>query len=379
MKKMTVSLRAAIAMLALLVTMSAAYYHSAKGEPAQTNYLNAVIDRGTVELTITATGTINPVGLVNIGSQVSGTVAELRADFNDHVHKGQVLLRLSPTIFNAQVRQGEAALAGARASERLVQGVVDRNTHMQEQGYLAAPMLDQSRRELNVTSANVLIAQAQLDRAQADLDNSVIRSPIDGIIINRTIELGQTVAASFATPNLFQIARNQVDMQIDTNVSEADVAALKAGQKAYFSVDAYPDREFTARMRQFRLAPTVTQNMVTYNVVLDVDNKDEILKPGMTAQVRLVVAERHDVLRVPTAALRVRLDADAKASQANRAKHGTANYHVYRLDQANHPQRVQVEVGLSNTRYTEVIEGALHKHDRVVTRTVLATDQAHAQ
>ena len=231
----------------------------------------------------------------------------------------------------------------------------------------------------------------------------MIRSPIDGVIIKRTIDLGQTVAASFTTPNLFQIAQDLTKMQIDTSVSEADVGQLRDGLPARFVVDAYPDREFHATMRQFRLAPNVVQNVVTYNVVLDVDNGDELLKPGMTAQVRLVVANRPDVLRIPTTALRFRLSEEEQAAEKKRTEEknkgagkdvrqvaakpapaATANddvafrsaserarmFKIYKLDAMNQPQPVDIHAGLSNFRYTEVLSGALQPGDRVVTRAL---------
>jgi HlyD family secretion protein len=353
---------------------------------------------GAINQTVTATGTINPVALVNVGSQVSGTVVELNADFNDRVSKGQVLLKLDPTIFNAQIRQFEASRASAMANLKLAEANYQRNQQLVTQSFVSSTALDQSRREMDVARANVQLAQAQLDRARADLNNSVIRSPIDGVIIKRTIDLGQTVAASFNTPNLFQIARDLTKMQIDTSVSEADVGALKDGLPARFVVDAYPDREFHATMRQFRLAANVVQNVVTYNVVLDVDNKDEMLKPGMTAQVRLVVANRPNVLRIPTTALRFQLpeEEQEKLRKQEQEKAGkvkqvaqkpaapnqdddlafrTANetarqYKVYRLDAKNQPQPVDIRVGLSNFRYTEVVSGGLKTGDQVVTRTL---------
>lgn len=359
-------------------------------------YRSSVVDRGAINQTVTATGTINPVALINVGSQVSGTVAELYADFNDRVKKGQVLLKLDPTIFNAQVGQAEANIASARASLRLTQATFQRNEQLVAQNFVSSLALDQSRREMDVAAANLKLAQAQLDRARADLNNSVIRSPIDGVIIKRTIDLGQTVAASFTTPNLFQIANDLTKMQIDTSVSEADVGLLKDGLPARFVVDAYPDREFHATMRQFRLAPNVVQNVVTYNVVLDVDNSDELLKPGMTAQVRLVVANRPDVLRIPTTALRFRLSEEeqeaekkreqgkqndvkqvaAKPAQADddvafRSASETARmFKIYKLDAMNQPQPVDIRAGLSNFRYTEVLAGDLKPGDRVVTRAL---------
>ena len=362
-------------------------------------YRSTVVDRGAINQTVTATGTINPVALINVGSQVSGTVAELNADFNDRVKKGQVLLKLEPTIFNAQVRQAEANIASARASLRLAQATFERNEQLVAQNFLSGLALDQSKREMQVAQANLTLAQAQHDRARADLNNSVIRSPIDGVVIKRTIDLGQTLAASFNTPNLFQIAQDLTKMQIDTSVSEADVGQLKDGLPARFVVDAYPDREFAATMRQFRLAPNVVQNVVTYNVVLDVDNVDELLKPGMTAQVRLVVANRPDVLRIPTTALRFRLSEEEQEAERKRnkdAKPGavaptpapvkdddvafrsasdtTRMFKIYKLDAMNRPQPVDIRAGLSNFRYTEVVSGDLKAGDRVVTRS-LATPE----
>ncbi|MFC0253068.1 efflux RND transporter periplasmic adaptor subunit [Massilia consociata] len=399
--------RLAIAAGVIAVAGGAAAWLVPKGEPKvpPSKYRTAPVDVGTINQTVTATGTINPVALVNVGSQVSGTVVELNADFNDRVSKGQVLLKLDPTIFNAQIRQAEASRASAVANLKLAEANYQRNQQLVTQSFVSSVALDQSRREMDVARANVQLAQAQLDRARADLNNSVIRSPIDGVIIKRTIDLSQTVAASFNTPNLFQIARDLTKMQIDTSVSEADVGALKDGLPARFVVDAYPDREFHATMRQFRLAANVVQNVVTYNVVLDVDNKDEMLKPGMTAQVRLVVDNRSNVLRIPTTALRFQLPEEeqeklrAQAKEQEKTRSGkdakstqvaykaappgqdddlafrTANetariYKVYRLDARNQPQPVDIKVGLSNFRYTEVLSGGLKAGDQVVTRAL---------
>jgi HlyD family secretion protein len=382
---------------ALLVVGAAAFAYAKRGNEAKTaplKYRASAVDTGSITHTVTATGTINPVALVNVGSQVSGTVVELHADFNDRVKKGQVLLKLEPTIFNAQVGQARASVASSQASLRLAQASFERNQQLVAQNFVSSLALDQSRRELDVANANRQLAEAQLERALANLNNSVIRSPIDGVIIKRTIDLGQTVAASFSTPNLFQIAQDLTKMQIDTSVSEADVGALKDGLPARFVVDAYPSREFNAAMRQFRLAPNVVQYVVTYNVVLNVDNKDELLKPGMTAQVRLVVDNRPKALRIPTAALRFRLseedqEKERKALAAKTAKEPASAaapldddlalqntgetarmFKVYKLDAKNQPQPVDIRIGLSNFRYTEVVSGDLKAGERVVTRSL---------
>ena len=390
-----------------LVGAAGAYYQYTQSKPKEEElkFRTALVDMGNITQTVTASGTLNPVALINVGSQVSGTVVELNADFNDRVKKGQVLLKLDPTIFNAQIKQSEASLASAEASKRLAQANMERNQKLVTQNYISGSALDQSKREVEVADANIKLARAQLDRVQADLNNSVIRSPIDGVIIKRTIDMGQTVAASFQTPNLFQIARDLTKMQIDTSVSEADVGALKNGLSARFVVDAYPDREFDATLRQFRLAATVLQNVVTYNVVLDVDNRDELLKPGMTAQVRLVVGNRQNVMRIPTAALRYKLS-DEEIAKEEKAKKGAAkkdptaaaasksatslvplpeaeddvafrsknettrSFKIYKLDAKNQAKAVDIKIGVSNFRYTEVVSGDVKASDQVVIRAI---------
>ncbi|MFZ6779352.1 efflux RND transporter periplasmic adaptor subunit [Undibacterium sp. Ji83W] len=400
--------RVFVAIALLLVAGAVAMYYQRENNKAkeeEPKYKTAVVDKGNITQTVTASGTLNPVALINVGSQVSGTVVELKADFNDRVKQGQVLLKLDPTIFNAQIKQSEASLASAEASRRLAQATLERNQKLVTQNYISGTAMDQAKREVEVADANIKLARAQLDRVKADLNNSVIRSPIDGVIIKRTIDMGQTVAASFQTPNLFQIARDLTKMQIDTSVSEADVGSLKDGLPARFVVDAYPDREFEARLRQFRLAANVQQNVVTYNVVLDVDNKDELLKPGMTAQVRLVVGSRENVVRIPTAALRYKPSEEEQAKEAKALKDKEKNasgsassaasasanlpapdvdddvafrtkkdltrtFKLYKLDDKNQAKTVDVKIGLSNFKYTEVISGDLKPGDKVITRAL---------
>jgi len=397
------------AVLAAVAGTAAFVLHKQDSKPKEEapRFKTAAVEKGNLSQTVTASGTLNPVALINVGSQVSGTVIELKADFNDRVKQGQILLKLDPTIFNAQIKQAEASLASAEASRRLAQATLERNQKLVAQNYISGIAMDQSRRELEVAEANIKVARAQLDNAQANLNNSVIRSPIDGVIIKRTIDMGQTVAASFQTPNLFQIARDLTKMQIDTSVSEADVGALRDGLPARFVVDAYPDREFEAKLRQFRLAANVQQNVVTYNVVLDVDNKDELLKPGMTAQVRLVVGAKQNVLRIPTAALRYKPSEEEQAREAKNLaaqasasanasagagaalpppepeddiafrskKEQTRSFKVYKLNDKKQSQAVDIKIGLSNFRYTEVLSGELKAGDQVITR---ALDKAGA-
>jgi len=379
-------------------------------------YKIAEVDRGSIVQFVTATGTLNPVGLVNVGTQVSGTVSEVNVDFNDRVKQGQILLKIDPTLLQAVIKQNAASLNAARAGLTLAESNYSRNTRLVDQGFVSATALEQLKQALDAARAQVQVNEAMLERARADMANSIIRSPIDGVIIKRTADLGQTVAASFQTPNLFVIARDLKKMQIDTNVSEADVGLLKDGQSVRFVVDAFPERDFEGKVRQFRLAANVTQNVVTYNVVIDVDNPEELLKPGLTAQVRIITANRPSALRVPTAALRYRpsdfevaMDAmkkkvlgakddkdskdekaaDAKKDEKNasddgtdelglRTKSGERLYRIYKIVEAKTPgqptqaEPVDVVIGVSNSKFTEVVKGPLQAGDKVVVRSLLA-------
>jgi HlyD family secretion protein len=368
-------------------------------------YRTAEVDRGSIVQFVTATGTLNPVGLVNIGTQVSGTISEVLVDFNSPVKKGQVLAKIDPTLIQASINQATASLGAARAQLTLAESTHNRNQKLVQQGFLSAATLDQSRQALDAAKAQIEVNQAQLDRAKADLANTIVRSPIDGIVIKRSADLGQTVAASFQTPNLFQIARDLKKMQIDTNVSEADVGQLKEGQAARFVVDAFPERDFEGKVRQFRLAANVQQNVVTYNVVIDVDNPDEALKPGLTAQVRIITSNKSDVLRVPTAALRYRpsefelamqdmqkrlkgggtekkkdekTEKEKAATEVDntdelglRTKTGERLYRVYKLEN-NEPKAVDVVIGVANSKFTEIVKGPLQLGDKVITRSLIA-------
>lgn len=385
-------------------------------------YKMADVDRGSIVQFVTATGTLNPVGLVNVGTQVSGTVSEVNVDFNDRVKQGQVLLKIDPTLLQAVIKQNAASLNAARAGLTLAESNYNRNTKLVDQGFISATALEQLKQALDAARAQVQVNEALLERARADMANSIIRSPIDGVIIKRTADLGQTVAASFQTPNLFVIARDLKKMQIDTNVSEADVGLLKDGQSVRFVVDAFPERDFEGKVRQFRLAANVIQNVVTYNVVIDVDNPDEVLKPGLTAQVRIITANRPSALRVPTAALRYRpsdfevaMDSmkkkmlgakdgkDSKDSKDGkedkskdagkdektasddgtdelglRTKSGERLYRIYKVVEAKTPgqpvqaEAVDVVIGVSNSKFTEIVKGPLQAGDKVVVRSLLA-------
>jgi HlyD family secretion protein len=322
---------------------------------------------GDVTQTVSANGTLNPVVLVNVGTQVSGTVMKLHVDFNDHVKAGQVLLELDPALLKAQVRLDEAGLSNARASLELAAANETRNKTLWAQDSVAKQALDAAVQARESAQAMVEQAAAQLAKDRTNLDYSVIRSPVSGVVVNRAVDLGQTVAASFQTPTLFQIAQDLSKMQIDSSFAEADVGRIKVGQSVQFTVDAFPDRIFNASVKQVRLNPTTQQNVVTYDVVVGVDNPDQILMPGMTAYVNVQIAERKAVLVVPNAALRFRPPeaaqsvAQRKAAPRTAVREGT----VYVLD-GREPRAIPVQTGISNGRVTEIVAGDLKPGDQVV-------------
>ncbi len=362
---------------------------------AEPKFKTASADIGNITHAVLASGTLQPVTSVSVGVQVSGTVLERSADFNDHVKAGQVLLKLDPASFHARIRQAQAQLNSARASAEMAKVNDERNVRLSKQGFLSAVARDQTKREVDVAVANVEVAQAQLDAAKTDLNNSIVRAPIDGIIIKRNIDVGQTVAASFQTPDLFQIAQDLKKMLIYTNVSEADVGLVKTGQEVRFGVDAYPGREFTGKVQQFRLNATNASGVVTYNIVISVDNNDETLKPGMTANTRIIIASKENVLRVPTAALRFKPEegdlpkpknpnakaasdkADPKDDGVSRRLGSAKVYRLYTVGKAEGEQNLAIQrdvtIGISNSKFTEVTSKDIKPGDEFIIGTLAAT------
>lgn len=324
-------------------------------------YRTAPIRFGDVTQTVSANGTLNPVTVVNVGTQVSGTVSKLDVDFNSRVKAGQVLLTLDPTLFKAQVLQSQAAVGTAEANLRLAEANERRDRLLFKQHYVSQAALDQTTASLQVAEAQLKQARAQLAHDEANLAYTVIRSPINGIIINRMVDVGQTVAASFQTPTLFQIGQNLKRMQIDATVDEADIASIGPGEKVLFTVDAYPNRQFVGKVTQVRLNPTIVQNVVTYDVVVGVDNADEKLLPGMTAYVNVIVSEHRHVLVVPNAALKVSLR-KGRATFPLAAKN---TGFIYVMTPSG-PRRIAVKLGLSDNSVTEISGSGIKAGERVV-------------
>ena len=358
-----------MAMLALLVVMAAAavWWWNGKGKPAEPQYRTATVDRGDIAAEVSANGTLNPVTLVNVGTQVSGTVKRIDADFNQQVKAGQVLAELDPALFRAALAQSTANLANAQAQLKLAEDNAARMLTLFKQEYVSQQELDQTLTARAQAAAQVRLARAQVTRDQTNLGFSIIRSPVDGTVINRQVDVGQTVAASFQTPTLFQIGKDLTQMQIDSTVSEADIGQIKVGQPVKFRVDAFPDTEYSGAVRQVRLNATTQQNVVTYNVVVNVANPDLALMPGMTANLRVLVETRPNVLRVPTTALRFRPQAGSVVESAGKMR-GSA---VYRLLDGK-PERVAVKTGISDKAFTQIVAGKLNPGDAVIVADLAA-------
>jgi HlyD family secretion protein len=309
---------------------------------------------------------------------VSGTVKALHADFNDHVKQGQILLELDPALLEAQVRQSEANVAGAEAALAYAIASEARQRTLLAQDSAAKQDYDQALQALRAARAQLMQNRAQHAKDKTNLAYATIRSPVSGVIVDRQVDVGQTVAASFQTPTLFRIAQDLRKMQIDSSFAEADIGNIKVGQPVRFNVDAFANRNFEGSVRQVRLNPTVQQNVVTYDVVVAVDNPEQILMPGMTAYVNIVVASRKDVLLVPNAALRFKPPASASiaaapnaATERKPARRDAARAVVH-VPEGRQLKPIAIETGISDTRHTEVTAGDLKAGDRVVVEDLRA-------
>jgi HlyD family secretion protein len=393
-------LRAGIVLaLAALAWGGWTWWREASVPPLESRYLFEAVTAGDITQTVTANGTVNPVGLVNVGTQVSGTVKRLHVDFNDKVLAGQVLLELDPTTTQAAVEQSSGELASAEAALRLARSEEARMQELFGQEYVSRQDLDKSIQVREAAEALVRTARGKLMRDRANLGYTVIRSPVAGVVVSREVDIGQTVAASFQTPTLFKIARDLSRMQIDSNVAEADIGKVRVGQTVRFSVDAFQDRRFEGRVQQIRLAPITQQNVVTYNVVVEVSNPDLALMPGMTAYLSIVTELAENALLVPNAALRFRPAEAANAAgtsstgQARAANGGNAGAgrraagagrgepaaaaRVYVIRDGE-LVAVPLEVGISDGRRTVIRSGALKAGDQVVVEDVSPAPKAPA-
>jgi HlyD family secretion protein len=367
-------------------------------------YLTVPVSEGNIRQVVSSTGTLQAVTTVIVGSQVSGTIGKLNADFNTKVTKGEVVAELDQSKFKARVDETRANLSAAQASMakskvavedadrtlKRVKELKQRELVSQSELDAAQTAYDAAKSQLNVAQAQVGQAQAAMNQAAIDLGYTVIRSPVDGMVISRNVDVGQTVAASLSAPTLFTIANDLTKMEVHTNVDEADVGNVSEGQEVTFTVDAHPQRRFRGKVHQVRNAPQIIQNVVTYNAVVRINNKELLLKPGMTANVQFLVSEKEDVLTVPNMALRFRLPEDKNEAQdlmrqeqgraaprvgQRRTSRGSGSgggegrrvrqvkIYVVRDGKA---QPVEVQAGITDGSKTEVLDGALNENDLVI-------------
>lgn len=377
----------AVTVLALVAGGVVFYYNNTAQTPEQRYKLQAV-EKGDLTQTVSANGTLNPVVLVNVGTQVSGTVTKLYVDFNDKVEKGQPLLELDSSLLSAQARQTAANVLNVSASLDLARANEARMKALFEQEYVSRQELDQAVQARRSTEAQLAQSKAAADKDRVNLAYTTIRSPVSGVVVDRVVDLGQTVAASLQTPVLIKIAQDLSEMRIDSSFAEADIGSIKQGQKVRFTVDAFPNRSFQGEVQQIRLNATTQQNVVTYNVRVSLSNPEQILLPGMTAYVNIAVDSRKDVLLIPNTALRFK-PADGKVSndQAKAAtpsgeartngqgagsggggkgkKRDTASGTVYVID-GGALKPLTVQLGITDNRNTEMVGGDLKPADRII-------------
>ncbi|HWW86323.1 MAG TPA: efflux RND transporter periplasmic adaptor subunit, partial [Vicinamibacterales bacterium] len=377
-------------LLPLVVVVTVAAWVREQGHETQPDirYETATVERGSIIAKVTASGTLSALVTVQVGSQVSGRVQEILVDYNSPVKAGQVIAKLDPLLFQAAVDQSRAnhltaesnlktATAQATNAERQYsrsKSLLDRHLVPQSDFDSARANYDVSRAQVDAAASSIEVARAALHQAELNLGYATIVSPIDGTVISRNVDVGQTVASAFQAPTLFLIARDLRRMQVDTSVSEADVGRLETGVVATFTVDAYPGQAFSGRVRQIRSSPTTVQNVVTYDAVLDVDNGALQLKPGMTANVTFVVAAKHDVLEVPNRALRFQPDPSVlqqlEIPIPARAPTASNQKTVWALS-TGRPAELPLVTGVTDGSMTEILQGAIHPGDAVITDMTL--------
>jgi HlyD family secretion protein len=382
-----------IAILVVVGALVGLFFLRRDGDGDKEKYRTEAVGRGDISATVGATGTLSAVTTVQVGSQVSGIIAKLYADFNSQVKKGQILAELDPTPFLQAVEQRQAEVTRAQVEVANAQVNYGRQKRLAESGLIAQAELDGAKASYDSARAQLSLSQASLRQAQTNLGYTKIYSPIDGQVVDRQYDIGQTVAASFSAPTLFTIAQDLTKMQVQADVDQSDIGNIKVGQPVRFTVDAYPDEQFRAEISQVRLNATVNQNVITYPVIIAVANPDLTLRPSMTADVTIQVNTVKDVLRVPNAALRFRPPADGEEGQGARGGAGAqqsagaaagarrgrggrqSGQSVYVLAKSENGKEselreVKVKTGITdgrNTQVAQVLSGTLNPGDPVVT------------
>jgi HlyD family secretion protein len=375
-----------------VVIIAAVGIYLYKGKKPEAVYKTAKVERGSIISTVSATGNLAAVVTVQVGTQVSGTIQKLFVDFNSPVKRGQIIAQIDPALFNAQVEQtrgnymnAQAGLQKAKADLVDTKRTLERNRQLLKDGIVAQSDFDAAETKYQEAAAAIKAAEGSItqtrgaySQAQTNLKYATIKSPVDGIVVSRNVDVGQTVAASFQTPTLFTIAQDLTKMEIDTSVDEADISRIKVGQPVSFTVDAYPENRFTGKVIQIRNAPIITQNVVTYVVVVGVDNRDLKLKPGMTANVTIETARKDDVLKIPAAALRFKPKLGKEKAEKPQKPAGAeprkmkkeSVQQVFILGAENKPTAVPVKTGISNDGQVELVEGNLKENDEIIVEQV---------
>ena len=350
----------------LFIIVAGGFVYFMSGDDNQgTGFATATISRGDLRQVVTATGEIQPLNTINVGSQVSGTIEAIYVDYNSKVKKGDVLLEIEPSVLQASVDEAYASLVSAESQRNYAKNEYERNQILYEDGFISRAELEQSQTTYEQAEQSVNRMQSQYDRAVTNLGYATITSPVDGTVISRQVDVGQTVAASFQTPDLFEIAEDLSKMQIETAVSEADIGMITEGLPVTFTVDAYPTQTFEGTVRQVRLSPTITSNVVVYTVVIDVDNSDLKLKPVMTAFVTILISEKTDVWKVQNSALILR-NFDGIVTDPGDA---TPDDHlaIQRVvDGAQTVILVPYEKGLVTATETEILSDEIQEGDRII-------------
>lgn len=376
------------------------YWYFIREEKKPINYRFEQITRGDIKVLVTATGSLSAVQTVQVGTQVSGTILKLFTDFNDKVKTGQIVAQIDPTFLEAQVRDAQANLQRTSAQLNEAKRNFRRIKTLLEKKLAPQSDYDKALAEFETSDALKKQSEAQLERTNINLRYATIRSPIDGVVISRQVDVGQTVAASFASPTLFTIANDLTKMQVQASVDEADIGKVQVGQSVTFTVDSYPEQEFIGTVKQVRLSPSVVQNVVTYTVIIDVPNEELKLMPGMTATVSILIEEQKNVLKVPTLALRFQPSQDEteidsnvvlknKDSLKSKNKNLIAknnidsisietlvpikkikNSKIWILNSNNKLVSIQIKTGLVDGTFTEIFNGTIKEGDEVVVGVV---------
>ncbi|MDR2269218.1 MAG: efflux RND transporter periplasmic adaptor subunit [Rickettsiales bacterium] len=354
-------------------------FFTGDGDDVKSPYTTVRLTRGNIRQIVTATGEIKPLNTIKVGSQVSGNIEKIYVDFNSAVKKGEVLLTIEPSVLRAAANEALASLDSAKSQLKYDEAEYKRATELFKSGFIARSEMESSKTKYETSQQTVNRMQSQYERAVVNLGYATITSPVDGTVISRKVDAGQTVAASFSAPDLFEIAEDLSKMQIETAISEADIGMIKNGQSVTFTVDAYPTQTFSGKVNQIRLSPTTTQNVVVYTVIIDVDNSDLKLMPGMTAFVTVLIEERDDIWKAENSAFLVRSYKPILPDNKDIADGKATPSDTLLILRGNDVLLIPYKKGLSTSTESEIISEGLEKGDMIITgRTGAATGAANA-